>query len=187
MAIRTDSKPSGTVSLEEIKKNIVELQYRFLSLTNPEYEIHELFDPVSQTMRSVRLTRVEWWEEWKRQERFLSFAQRIPFKRLGEVRASTDDHCFSQISKILEDLTVQVDLLSQFLALQVRSTPIEQPVRVQNYDLPILPASPISNAVLAQLPDDDEEDDEGGSGSDDEEADAGGGMTLEEVDDDEDY
>lgn len=177
------SKPQGTISLDEIKKNIVELQYRFQSLVNPEYEILELYDPNTKSLRSLRLNRVEWWEEWKRQERFLSFAQRIPFKRLGEVRASTDDHCFQQISKVLEDFTIQVDLLSQFLALQARAAPpasVERQANEQEYDLPEIPAEPISKAQLAPPEEDNQEDE---AQEEEEEDDDNGQLELVEDDD----
>lgn len=139
------SKQKGTLTLDEIKKNIEELRYRAEDLVNPEYEVHELYNPDTKRIENFYLSRVQWWEVWKKQERFLSEVQRNPFKRLGQIRASTDDHHFQQIGKLFEDLLVQVDLLSQFMALQTK----EESVTAPPAELPVA-ATELDDAVMAE-------------------------------------
>ena len=181
-----DKKKPAEVSIEHIEWNIQELMRRFDRVVNVTYEYHDFYDPLTQRIIPyLRMSRVEWWEEWKRAERLSPGIMRHPFKRLGELRAGADDHAFNEGAKIIEDLLQQVSLLRKVIELHKREAGLQLKATEKYVDAPVdayvlpafpdAPAPPLNKAAMASIePSEDEDNDEPDSDDGDE-----GSMTLD--------
>lgn len=112
---------AGTLTVEELKGNVVELQHRAVSHLSPMYQVQQVWDPEKRRIVNLSLTQIEWWDQLNRIKAWAQ-TSRDPICKLAEARASVDDYTFIQLRKVFEDLLVQIDLLSNIIEIESYKT-----------------------------------------------------------------